>query len=309
MVINSYSVTSISNNDSSGGLIGWLYQGSSTQGSYYDTDTSGYSNMCGSTLYNGTTCDDSFGQTDAEMKVQENFVGWDFENIWKIDSAVNNGYPYFSWQTFAIPVVEQPVVTSSSSNGSGGSSSPASAPVCGDTKPGSAPRLVSATATGANEITLTWTKASDPVTYYLVAYGTKSGEQLYGNPNIGGSNTTSYTVKGLSGGKKYFFKVRAGNNCMPGDYSNELSATVYGVSYTGSAENFLPGVLGANTDDTNSSLTPSVSITPSTSPTGEVLSDTTEGKDNGTKEKNYDYLWLLLFIPAYFGGRYLFKKK
>ena len=195
--------------------------------------------------------------------------------------------------------VEYSGVSDGLSDGLGGRT-----PVCTDAKPSSAPQLLSAIATAPNEVTLNWSKASDPVTYYLLAYGTKSGELLYGNPNIGGSSTTSYTVKGLSGGKTYFFKVRAGNNCMPGDYSNELSTFVTGISFSGIASDFIPGVLGANTDIESPTPTPTSEISATPTPTGEVLSDTSE-------EKGIDrnYLWLLLLIPLFFGGRWLFKKE
>ena len=117
------------------------------------------------------------------------------------------------------------------------SAGPASAPVCHDSKPGGAPRLLGAIA-GTNSVTLTWLKASNPVTYYLVTYGTTSGSQQYGNPNAGGNDAISYTVRGLSGAATYYFKVRAGNGCMPGDFSNELSAKTGGGFISGPAEGF-----------------------------------------------------------------------
>jgi hypothetical protein len=33
-------------------------------------------------------------KTTTEMKTQSTFTGWDFTNIWKIDPAINGGYPY-----------------------------------------------------------------------------------------------------------------------------------------------------------------------------------------------------------------------
>lgn len=131
--------------------------------------------------------------------------------------------------------------SSSSSSSGGGSSSAAS---CNDSKPGSAPTLISATG-GINSVTLVWSGASDPVSYYLITYGTSSGSQTYGNPNIGGKDTTSYTVNGLSGGNTYYFRIRAGNGCTPGDYSNEVSAAPSGAIFTGVAAGFTQGVLGA----------------------------------------------------------------
>lgn len=122
-------------------------------------------------------------------------------------------------------------------------------PVCSDTKPGSAPTLLSAIG-GVNSVTLKWTEAIDPLTYYLVTYGTKPGAQTYGNPNIGGKGTTGYTVSGLSGGITYYFRVRAGNGCAPGDFSNEISAAALGpsIAVETPAEGFTPGVKGTSAD-------------------------------------------------------------
>ena len=124
------------------------------------------------------------------------------------------------------------------------------APACTATKPGSAP-IITNTVNGDNSVTLTWLKANNPFTHYLIGYGTSSGSIEYGNPNVGNADTTSYTVKGLSGGTRYYFKIKAINNCMPGDWSNEVSATprgsviettttTTGEAVTTPAEGFVP---------------------------------------------------------------------
>lgn len=101
---------------------------------------------------------------------------------------------------------------------------PTPASGCWDPAPGGTVELKTASASGAHDITLTWTDATDPVSYYLLSYGTAPGQYIYGNPNMGGQGTTSYTVGGLATGKTYYFVVRAGNGCTPGTFSNELSA-------------------------------------------------------------------------------------
>ncbi len=137
-----------------------------------------------------------------------------------------------------------------------------SAPVCNDQKPGNAPVLLSAVA-GFNSVTLTWSKASDPVSYYLMTFGTSPGTQTYGNPNVGGKDTTSYTVAGLSGGTTYYFKVRAGNGCMPGDFSNELPSAPTGGFIAGVPAGFEAGVLGEATESAElngKSPTPTITV-------------------------------------------------
>lgn len=122
------------------------------------------------------------------------------------------------------------------------------APVCGDSKPTSAPKIVSAISNQPNQVVLVWSKANDPVSYYLIAYGAKPGKPEFGNPNIGDKNAIIYTVKGLSGNATYYFKVRAGNGCMPGEFSNEVGVKVVGPKTNSKiAEGFKAGVLSAKT--------------------------------------------------------------
>lgn len=154
--------------------------------------------------------------------------------------------------------------------------------VCHDPVPGGAPRLIEAIP-GENRVTLVWEKASDPVNYYLIAYGLSSGDYIYGNPNVGGSETTSYTVDNLSGGTTYYFVVRAGNGCAPGPFSNELAATPYGSALEGMPVGFYPGVLGVQA--TKGEL-------------GEALAAEGEPWDEvaGAETKWFSWWWLLLAL-------------
>ena len=152
---------------------------------------------------------------------------------------------------FWVEPVSTPTPTPTSAPGGGGGGTvlgaSVSAPVCSDIAPASAPVLTSAVA-GTNSVTLFWNEANGPLTYYLIAFGTQSGVPLYGNPNIGGAGTTSYTVTNLSAGQLYYFKVRAGNGCMPGPFSSELSSVPLGTTLAvGVPPGFQEGVLGVET--------------------------------------------------------------
>lgn len=118
-----------------------------------------------------------------------------------------------------------------------------------------APVLLSATP-GTNSVTLNWSEPSSPLTYYLIAYGISPGNYLYGNPNVGGPGTTSYTVNLLSANQQYCFVVRAGNDCMPGSFSNEICVYPFGsiLSLNTPAPGFSPEILGDQTTPESFSL-------------------------------------------------------
>ena len=87
------------------------------QNSFWDVQTSGQA-----------TSDGGTGKTTTEMKTLSTFtnVGWDFEDIWAIQNSNNNGYPYFTWQTFDNEESPEPEPTPTRRRSSGGgSASPA----------------------------------------------------------------------------------------------------------------------------------------------------------------------------------------
>jgi hypothetical protein len=119
-----------------------------------------------------------------------------------------------------------------------------SAPVCTDTKPGVPANFAASVGPGAGQVILSWAPPSPPYTYFLIAYSDDSTTMKWGNPNVG--NVTTYTVSGLGSGT-YWFWLRAGNGCMPGDFVGPISpGAITGVAGAPAvAPGFLPGVLGA----------------------------------------------------------------
>lgn len=119
---------------------------------------------------------------------------------------------------------------------SGSSNETVSPSVCLDSKPNGIPWITKAVAKSESSIRIDFSKAGDPVTHYAIEYGTKSGEYIYGSTYIGDKNTKSYLVEYLKPGTTYYFRIRAGNGCAVGDWSNEVSATTMGIAPIGIGE-------------------------------------------------------------------------
>ena len=139
----------------------------------------------------------------------------------------------------------EPTATPTNSPGvggdSGGTNNPG-APVCNDQKPGT-PSNLRVTRISSTQVRLDWDHASDPHTSYVVAYGPSIGNYPWGSPDVG--NGTSYTVNSLIPGAQYCFYVRAQNNCMPGDKSNEVCINIGStIRILGATSNYNPLVDG-----------------------------------------------------------------
>lgn len=121
-----------------------------------------------------------------------------------------------------------PTPTPDSSSGS--SSNAPTAPSCGNLSPGAkAPWLYGAITQNNSSILLYFTEADDPVDHYALEFGTKSGEYPWGATNIGGKGSRTYLVQSLQPNTTYYFRVRGGNGCATGGWSNEISATTKGL--------------------------------------------------------------------------------
>ncbi len=85
--------------------------------------------------------------------------------------------------------------------------------------------LITAITSGprVGEVTVRFSSVSGANRYFLL-YGLTSSTYIYGAPDIGGAQATSYTIKSLVPGTRYFLKVGVANNCTLGPYSIEVNA-------------------------------------------------------------------------------------
>ena len=109
---NCYSTSDVSGNDNIGGLVGYNYYNSTVTNCYSSGSVSGTTNVGGLLGQNyNTSVNNSFWDTETsgqpssdggtsktttEMKTQSTFTdaGWNFADIWNLDSDLNQGYPY-----------------------------------------------------------------------------------------------------------------------------------------------------------------------------------------------------------------------
>lgn len=115
--------------------------------------------------------------------------------------------------------------SSNSTDSSSTSSNNNSNPSCPNPKPLSAPDLFQIN-TSKTTATLFFNSGQAPFDRIFVSYGLTPGSQEYGVEYLTNqkSGIQSYTIKELNPNTKYYFKVRSGNGCTPGDWSNEMLA-------------------------------------------------------------------------------------
>ncbi|MBU3957181.1 fibronectin type III domain-containing protein, partial [Patescibacteria group bacterium] len=156
-----------------------------------------------------------------------------------------------------------------------------SASACNDAKPGIPTGFTAVAGPGVGEVILSWTPPSPPYTYFLIAYSDSSSwPPKWGNPDVG--NVSTYTVSGLGSGT-YWFWVRAGNGCMPGDFVGPVSpGWIAGIPGAVVAPGFAPGVLGVKTPGE----------------LGEALA-TEEGEIAGVEVENICWWWLILSLAEF----------
>lgn len=118
---------------------------------------------------------------------------------------------------------------------------------CHSSSPLNFPKNIKVTS-GQNSITLSWDETDDIFSYYLISYSTEKHAATFATANIGGRGTTSFTINNLSADILYYFKIRTGNFCAQGPFSEIISATPSGQKLSNSPFSFFrPAILGQNT--------------------------------------------------------------
>ncbi|MCL2284066.1 MAG: hypothetical protein FWC26_12190 [Fibromonadales bacterium] len=77
-----------------GGIFGYCYSGLGENTSVYYNSDENPSSAAGDTIILGMS------RTPAQLRTQNTFVGWDFENTWAMSPDINNGYPVLQVKTY-----------------------------------------------------------------------------------------------------------------------------------------------------------------------------------------------------------------
>jgi hypothetical protein len=204
-ISNCYSTGNVTGGNNSyniGGLVGWNNGGSimycySTGNITYGSDswsfggligcnvgsisysyflvTSGRDNGCGVPL------------TDAKMKQQSRFVGWDFTNIWQIAEAVS--YPKLAWQS-----------------------------IC-DTAPSPPAGVSASNGTYTDKVRVTWNSVSGATAYEVWRSTSNSSDSA----SKLGECTSHFDDSGVTPGTTYYYWVKAKNSCGTSNFSSSDS--------------------------------------------------------------------------------------
>jgi len=194
--------------------------------------------------------------------------------------------------------------------------SPALAPNCTDPKPLSAPELFQIDAK-RDSLVLYFSPAMGPQDRYAILYGTKENEELWGYEFLSQSTgVISVEIGSLQRNTRYFFKVRAGNGCMPGDWSNTLSATTGQIlpsykwssflNYSPITTNNLTNALPTSPNEAVSTPVPSPSAknTPTPKPSDEGITSEPQNAadiEPDTSEKPSFWQRVVSFFKGLFG--------
>lgn len=115
-----------------------------------------------------------------------------------------------------------------------------------------------------------------------------------------GTGVLAVDVRALKPQTSYYFKIRAGNGCMPGEWSKILLATT-GSSSENSVTSFSTGSLSSSDEDfadgeslevNTATLSATARPTPSPSPTSSAASAATEDSGKLSLLQRF-WMWLL----------------
>lgn len=97
-------------------------------------------------------------------------------------------------------------------------------PVCERSQPSGSPTIYMAYGVSSNAILIKYFPVSQNVVDYAVEYGIESKKYIYAQAGIAATPKNEYTIGYLKPNTRYYLRMRAGNGCATGSWSDEVSA-------------------------------------------------------------------------------------
>ncbi len=104
---------------------------------------------------------------------------------------------------------------------------------CNLASPLLAPWLHSATQIDKDTVRLSFLNNDVSSNSFVVEYGTETGSYKFSTPSFGDKNTSYYDVSSLEPSVKYYFRIRANNDCATGPWSNVINVRTSSVTEIG----------------------------------------------------------------------------
>jgi hypothetical protein len=154
--------------------------------------------------------------------------------------------------------------STASSTGSAGTGT-ATAPTCADRKPAAQPDLFQINTTN-QAAQLFFTPLADTNTYYISFSKLPNAEEHGAQAQLQREGVQNFTLNALEPGVLYYFKVRGQNGCMPGDWSNIMTARTDTTTYYRHQPMRTRNRSVSTTSKSTTSATPLPTTTPTYSP-------------------------------------------
>lgn len=156
-----------------------------------------------------------------------------FDDISICEGMSPDCIPYSFYSSAAVPS-PTPTIIFSAGNIVGSSSSPRPPlpPSCNDISPGGPPILFQIDRIGS-EAVMYFTPGGAPFSEYVIAYGEGDKTEEYGTklPSSADDGAVTLRIGYLKPQQQYSFKVRTGNGCNPGSWSNIVKVSTAKASY------------------------------------------------------------------------------
>lgn len=170
------------------------------------------------------------GQTFNILRSISGNSGWTSDGLDNLTCVISQGKCTFSTRKASYFAVSRTIAASqvSVSSGSNNSSGPPGPEVCNKQMPVAIPKIFQIRRLNSTTLRLYFVPVPNPVDRFYISYG-ETPKDKYGVEFLQGISPGAlyYDIGYLKKNVRYYFRIRAGNGCMPGEWSKWVSGPRY----------------------------------------------------------------------------------